>query len=495
MAINTNAIVEKLTNLGLRHGEKAGVALASMAFFLCAGLAARMETIKTTPEQIKQATKVSQSNLDRPEARDTILDRLKEQKITDSDFAKVVDSHVKTVLVPDDYKAEREWITPEPGAGLIRDTPLLITATNLYAYPGRGGLLVYELDKDGNRIPDPDAGKVKTEAPRKKRRRRRAGGGMMGGGMMGGGMMGGRMGGQKKKKARSKADIEREQQEEYELKKKRLAQQLVGGGNDLDDAKKEDELAAKEPDAKEITKGYRWVAITGMLDHEKMLANYRQALKNPAVAHPNYKRLDLHRQTLLPDGTWTDWELVDSDENLKILDNFPEEDEELAPETVRPEGLVDPLPFMKAGLWEKVHIASLVPKEKREIAKPEPPVGGGGMMGGSRYGHGRDDEGVMGAMMGGGMGGGSASSMMGRMGMMGRGGMGGGMMGGGDGSRRQLLEIGREESHDPRARLHGRARHDLSLSRAHRRAQPQLPAAGRRPRSGYQRERAARGLE
>ena len=25
---------------------------------------------------------------------------------------------------------------------------------------------------------------------------------------------------------------------------------------------------------------------------------------------------------------------------------------------------VDPLPFLNAGLWEKVHIASLVPKEK-----------------------------------------------------------------------------------------------------------------------------------
>src|SRR5208337_4858404 len=73
---------------------------------------------------------------------------------------------------------------------------------------------------------------------------------------------------------------------------------------------------------------------------------------------------------------------------LKILDNLPEEDEELTPETVRPDNLNDPLPFLKAGLWEKVHIASLVPKEKKEIAAPPPIAGmmGGGMMGGGMGG-------------------------------------------------------------------------------------------------------------
>ncbi len=134
---------------------------------------------------------------------------------------------------------------------------------------------------------------------------------------------------------------------------------------------------AQGPPGKEIVKGYRWVAITGTLDHAQMLANYRQALKNPAVAHPNYRRLDLQRQTLQRDGSWSKWAMVSSDENYKVLDNLPEEDEELTPENVRPDGLVDPLPFMKSGLWEKVHIASLVPKEKKEIVTSCPP---GGMM-------------------------------------------------------------------------------------------------------------------
>jgi hypothetical protein len=429
-----NAIGEKLKDLGLRHGEKLGVAIAATLFFLCATFAAKMETINTTPEKIKQATKASESNLTRPEQRDTIISRLEEKGVKDSNFAKVVDDQVKTALAPDDYKSAREWVTTEPDAGLIRDTPVLIAVADLYAYPGRGGLLVYQLDNDGNRIPDPDKNKPKAEAPRKKRKRRRNSGMGMMGGM--GGMMGG-MGGQRKKRQRSQADIDREAKEKYERTKRQMLAKLAGGeGNDLAD-QKADEAAAPELPSKEITKGYRWVALTGTLDHSKMLANYRQALKNPAVAHPNYKRLDLQRQTLRPDGTWSGWELVNSDENLKVLDNLPEEDDELAPTSVLPEGLVDPLPFMKQGLWEKVYIASLVPKEKKEIPKEVPTAGG--MMGG--YGRGASMSGPMmggrGLMIAGGGPQGGMSMMggmggSGRMGMMGRGGMlaGGGLLAG-----------------------------------------------------------------
>ena len=134
------------------------------------------------------------------------------------------------------------------------------------------------------------------------------------------------------------------------------------------DAKAEEEGEGSRPanqQFKEITKGLRWVAITGVLDHAKLVANYREALKTAAAA-PHYARLDLERQDLQKDGTWSEWETVDADENYKILDNLPEEDEELTPENVRPDNLNDPLPFLKAGLWEKVHIASLVPKEKKE---------------------------------------------------------------------------------------------------------------------------------
>ena len=36
---NANAIVEKLADVGLRHGEKAGVAIAMMVFLVCIGMA------------------------------------------------------------------------------------------------------------------------------------------------------------------------------------------------------------------------------------------------------------------------------------------------------------------------------------------------------------------------------------------------------------------------------------------------------------------------
>ncbi len=123
---------------------------------------------------------------------------------------------------------------------------------------------------------------------------------------------------------------------------------------------------------------------------------------------------------------------------MDILDNIPETDEEFAPTTVLPEGLVDPLPFLQQGLWEKVHIASLVPKEKVEAPEPTSPAGGMGSMGsmGGMNQSGsnmpgmnamRRQQGMMNQMMNrGGMGGPGGMGAMG-----GPGGMGamGGMMG------------------------------------------------------------------
>src|SRR5262249_4388834 len=153
------------------------------------------------------------------------------------------------------------------------------------------------------------------------------------------GMMGG---GARKKRGKSQVEIEREAKAEREREARKLKAQLAGKvGAEAEAAKKEAEQAAQEPPAKEITKGYRWVAITGVIDHGQLVANYREALKNPAVAHPHYERLDLQRKALQPDGTWSDWQNVDLNKNLEVLDNLPEEDEELTPENVRPPGLVD----------------------------------------------------------------------------------------------------------------------------------------------------------
>ncbi len=424
-----NPTVEKLKDLGLRYGDKAAVALMSLVFVVCFGMAVSKKAIDTTPDEIKKAAESADTNIGRRRERDDIIKTLEEGGIKPTNFAMQVEETSKSVLVADTFKPDREWVTPEPGAGLIRDTPVLIAPTDLFAYPGRGGALVYALDEQGNRIPDTEKKEAPKEAPRRKRRRSSAMSGGMGG--MGMGMGGAR----KKARRKSQAEIEQEQKKETEEAKREMAARLAGP--DTPAAKEEQEkadAADKGNAMKEIVKGLRWVAITGTLDHGKMLANYREALKNPAVAHPHYARLDLERQTRQKDGSWSDWEAVDSKRNYDIIENLPEEDDELAPENVRPDNLVDPLPFLKSGLWEKVHIASLVPKEKKEVA---PPPTMGGMMGG-RGGYGgmmSGGAGNQGAMMQAMMGGGGGKGGM----MGGRGGYGG-MMSGGAGNQGAMMQ-------------------------------------------------------
>ena len=66
----------------------------------------------------------------------------------------------------------------------------------------------------------------------------------------------------------------------------------------------------------------------------------------PIPTTPGSSSSDKSRQK---DGSWSEWEKVDSEENLKILDNLPEEDEELTPDAVRPDNLNDPLPVPQGG--------------------------------------------------------------------------------------------------------------------------------------------------
>ena len=432
---NANAIVDKLKDFGLRHGEKLGVAIASTVFVVCVVAAVRKETIETTPEQIKSATKQSDTNLNRTEDPEKIVQNLEKNGIKDSNFAKTVDDQVKTELDPGQFKAAHEWVSIEPGAGVIRETPVLIAPEELYAYPGRGGFLVFDLDKNGDRIPDDGKDQPKSEA-RKRRRKRR-------GRWHGRRHDGGNDGRPRtvRKKGPSLADREAEAKAEQARKAAALAKKLAGndaGAAGEEEAKKA-APAGPEEQFKEVTKGHRWVCVTGVLDHAQLVANYRAALKNPAHAQPHYSKIALQRQTQLPDGTWSKWEDVSADERYKVLDNLPEvEEEELTPDEVRPDALVDPLPFLKSGLWEGVHVAKLVPREKKVIAKEDIRAGagmmGGGMMaGGMRGGSGgqmgmanmQQQNNAMMEMMQGNRGGRLGG------GMMGGGMMAGGMMGGG----------------------------------------------------------------
>jgi len=201
--------LEKLKEVGLRYGDKVAVGLTSLLFVLCLGAALSKKSIELSPDEIKKRAELADSNINRRQDRDDIIKVLETGGIKASNFSKEVQDAAKIVLVADNYKPERVYVTPEPGAGLIRDTPVLIAPTDLYAYPGRGGALVYALDEQGNRIPDTEKKDVPKDESRRRRRRRQGGGGMMGG-------MGAMGGARPKRKAsrKTQADLEKEQQEE-----------------------------------------------------------------------------------------------------------------------------------------------------------------------------------------------------------------------------------------------------------------------------------------
>src|SRR4051812_29426130 len=141
---------------------------AALCVFLLFSAASR-ETINLTPDQVKQAAQSAESNLNRNQPPEDILKRLEDEGIKNPGFETIVLEQQKNLLVADNYRPHQLWVTPEPGAGLIRDMPELIAPTELYAYPGRGGALVYALDDSGNRIPDPEASKNEDEETKNRR--------------------------------------------------------------------------------------------------------------------------------------------------------------------------------------------------------------------------------------------------------------------------------------------------------------------------------------
>jgi hypothetical protein len=348
----SNASVEKLKALGLRHGEKAVVALASALCLYFLYAAATNPTIDLTPEQVDSHAKAAQSNINRKQDPEQILKTLADGGIKNPEFEKKVDEQAKNQLVAASYTPSHSWAYPQPGAGLIRDTPELISPTELVAFAGRGGAQIYELNADGQRVIDEAAAAAaKGEGTAQNNNAR---------------------GRAKAREERRKAEEKKEQ----DRRERELAGTLAGKGA----APKKEEQATPEAVGpwKETTRGVRWVVVTGVLDYKKLRENYFNALKRPEVAYPHFKRLELERQALETDGSWTSWEPIDADRNNQVLYNLPEVDNELVPDPNRFEALVDPLPFLNTGHWRGVHVSRLVPEEKRTLA-PRPGMGAPGM--------------------------------------------------------------------------------------------------------------------
>jgi hypothetical protein len=426
-----NAFVEKIKRFGLRHGEKLVVGLAGAASVVLIVLGGSRPTIDVTPDQIKKSAESAQQNISRPQTKESIVELLDQQELVPVDFAAKVDA-AEQKAGPKYAFTGPSWVSQEPGAGLIRDTPTLLPPTELFATSGRGALQLFERDDQGNLVYEEakkDAPKSTVGRPRSRNRNRGYGSGGSGSGggsgmmaMSGGsGMPGGPMPGQ---------PLTAEQKKQAQRDAQRKAQLFVGQAKDEDTAKEDEEIAKKAAEGqkpKEVTRGYRWVAVVGEFDHQALKDNYVKALKDTA-AQPHYLRLDIQRQELQGEQ-WTDWTDVDRSLADTVFNNLTEIDEELANEDVRLEGLVDPLPFLKIGYYRGVHVASLVPKEKRETQdQPTFAMGMAGGYGGMEMMMG-SGSGAMGDSSMGGMAGSAGMAMSGSGGMMDMGSGGGMMMG------------------------------------------------------------------
>lgn len=371
-----NPSVDKLKALGLQHGEKAVVALAAGVCLFCLYSAMTRETIDITPEAIKSSAAAATTNINKK------VDPVQLAQTLEEEFLKVPNLVEKVEAVGKDKFTQdllayvpKPWVTAPPDAGVQRNSISIAAPYDLVATASRGGVLMYALDEEGNIIYEEEDSKLADAnaapaAPKKKKRR----GAQPNSGMSMPDMMA--MNGPAAKEEDPKEVARR-------LAKKRAG---VVGDAPAEDAK--DDATADTRKPKEVVRGLRWVAITGLFDHRKLRESYAKALNlDFANAQPNYQRLDLQRQELGDDGvTWSDWAEVDRDENLEVLNNIPEKEEEMTIEEVRLAALVDELPFLKTGIYRGVHLAAFLSASSKEALKPKTPPpasAANGMMGGA----------------------------------------------------------------------------------------------------------------
>jgi hypothetical protein len=437
-----NASVEKLKEFGIRHGEKIGVAVFGALCVLMIYAAFTRPTIEMTPEQVESAARQAQANLGKEQPEDVVLAKIEGEGVVLPGFEKIVDARKPGSADATPYQLTNTMVAPEPGAGLLRQTPELIAVNDLFVHSGRGAITVMVKDEVTGRIkmvPPKSDDDDKTKGSR--RNRGMASGGEAGRRMGGGGYPG--SGGTGKSDAKTKEAEKKERERQA-----RVARGMVAGGGNrrgADEAQKKAPVDDNGLVPEEEVRGFRFVTVTGVLDHKRLRENLAKALKlDLSGAHPDYKRLDLERQELQPDGSWTDWEPVDREWTRdNVLDLLHYEDPETSPTTdlpmvqdeVKLETLVDPLPYLEVGYWVDVYPPDLVDEEA--IKAPEEPEAGGGLMAGGMRGPGglggmkgpggAGGPGGLGGMRGPGGMGGPAGGMRGPGGLGGDGEMGGGM--------------------------------------------------------------------
>jgi hypothetical protein len=123
----------------------------------------------------------------------------------------------------------------------------------------------------------------------------------------------------------------------------------------------------ERPD-KEVIADLSWAAVTGVVHHreiERVLANGGEIKR--LWSGDVYRRVDLERQERSTAGAWSVWRAVDPAPTLRVLDNLPEVDLEKIPVEFHASNLVDPLPYLKKGVWKGVDVdRTIFPAVKRD---------------------------------------------------------------------------------------------------------------------------------
>jgi hypothetical protein len=267
-------IVEKLKTFGIRHGEKVGVAVVTALCLTMLAMAFSRPSIDITADQIASSTQQARQNIQEVQKDDNVVKTIQGQGIVQPNFVKVVDERKPGSADPARYQLSNVLSSPEPGAGLLRDQPELIRVSRVEAHPGRGSIRLVVLDSQG-RVQYEEPEKTTTK-PKAKRKRRSSSSGSGGQARM---MMGGGYG-----TGSGQEETEREKTDRLKKEKAdrdRLSKSLTAGATIPAPSKKEEEAApvAASRDYKTELKGFRWVALTGVVDHKQLRDNYARALK------------------------------------------------------------------------------------------------------------------------------------------------------------------------------------------------------------------------
>ncbi len=373
-----NATVESVKKFSIRHGEKVVVGLIAALCVVFLVLAGSRESIDITPDQVANSTKAAEANINRPQKTEDIVARLDQENLVVPGFAEQV-AAAETGKKPTLAFVGPPLVFPEPGAGFIRESLDLVAPTELYATASRGAIPVFERTASGELVYEEEKKEETKKTGKKKSSNRYSSMSSSSMSSMSDYGMGMGMGQPQTK------ETEAEKKKREATEARRLAQLFVGSASEKEKEVAE-ELEAKAKEGKmpkETTRGYRFVALVGTIDHQKMLDEYATKLKDPN-AQPHYLRLDLQRRERV-EKEWGEWVDVDREANEEVLAYVTQKDEELTAENVRLEGLVDMLPYLQVGYHRGVHVASLVPEEKRTI-KPSDDASTGmsrmmGMMG------------------------------------------------------------------------------------------------------------------